>query len=61
MQVSAPLVDVGKKLICQMFQLPLIFIARTKFFKKRQLLGHVMFWVGIFTGPSLLSLLYLMF
>ena len=43
----------------QMMQLPLVSLARTKWMRGRKTLGNVMFWVGIFTGPSFLCSLYL--
>ncbi|KAI1344944.1 MBOAT family protein [Xylariaceae sp. FL0016] len=49
----------GYLLILQMFQLPLVRLSRTKFLRNRKTLGNIMFWVGIFTGPSLLCSLYL--
>lgn len=49
----------GYLLVLQMFQLPLVSLSRTKWLKGRQTLGNVMFWVGIFTGPSILCSLYL--
>ncbi|OLN86346.1 Sterol O-acyltransferase 2 [Colletotrichum chlorophyti] len=49
----------GYLLILQMCQLPLVQLSRTKWMKGRKTLGNVMFWLGIFTGPSLLCSLYL--
>jgi len=43
----------------QMLQLPLVAMARIKWIRERKVLGNLMFWVGIFTGPSLLCSLYL--
>ena len=43
----------------QMMQLPLVSLARTKWMRGRKTLGNVVFWVGIFTGPSFLRSLYL--
>ncbi|KAF3760512.1 MBOAT-domain-containing protein [Cryphonectria parasitica EP155] len=49
----------GYLLMLQMFQLPLVRLSRTKWLKGRQTLGNVIFWLGIFTGPSTLCSLYL--
>ncbi|KAI5807983.1 MBOAT, membrane-bound O-acyltransferase family-domain-containing protein [Peziza echinospora] len=49
----------GYLLCMQMLQIPLVFMSRTKLFKDRETLGNVMFWVGIYTGPSFLCSLYL--
>jgi sterol O-acyltransferase len=43
----------------QMLQLPLVALSRTKFMRGRMILGNVLFWVGIWTGPSFLSASYL--
>lgn len=45
----------------QMFQLPLIQIMRSKFFKKYPVLANVFFWDGIVLGPTLLCTMYLVF
>ncbi|KAK2625274.1 hypothetical protein QTJ16_005643 [Diplocarpon rosae] len=49
----------GYLLIMQMLQLPLVSLSRTRWLKGRATLGNLIFWVGIFTGPSLLCSLYL--
>ncbi|KAL2205583.1 hypothetical protein CC79DRAFT_1343774 [Sarocladium strictum] len=49
----------GYLLVMQMCQLPLVQLSRTKWLKGRQILGNLIFWLGIFTGPSLLCSLYL--
>lgn len=49
----------GYLLILQMCQLPLVQLSRTKWLKGRKTLGNLIFWLGIFTGPSLLCSLYL--
>ncbi|KAI2638896.1 MBOAT family protein [Hypomontagnella submonticulosa] len=49
----------GYLLILQMFQLPLVRMSRTKWLRNQKTLGNMIFWVGIFTGPSLLCSLYL--
>ena len=45
----------------QMFQLPLVQIMRSKFFKKYPVLANVFFWDGIVLGPTLLCTMYLVF
>ncbi|KAJ5088126.1 Sterol O-acyltransferase [Penicillium angulare] len=45
----------GYLLIMQMSQLPLVALSRTRLMRGRRLIGNVFFWLGIFTGPSLLS------
>jgi sterol O-acyltransferase len=42
-----------------MSQLPLVWLSRTRFMRGRRLVGNIFFWLGIFTGPSLLCSLYL--
>ncbi|KAF6790403.1 Sterol O-acyltransferase 2 [Colletotrichum sojae] len=49
----------GYLLFLQMCQLPLVQLSRTDWMKGRKTLGNVIFWFGIFTGPSLLCSLYL--
>ncbi|KAG6015293.1 hypothetical protein E4U54_003782 [Claviceps lovelessii] len=49
----------GYLLVLQMCQLPLVRLSRTKWLKGRKTLGNLIFWLGIFTGPSLLCSLYL--
>ncbi|CAL5874884.1 uncharacterized protein PFLUO_LOCUS9186 [Penicillium psychrofluorescens] len=49
----------GYLLILQMCQLPLVALSRTRLLRGQRLLGNVIFWLGIFTGPSLLCSLYL--
>ncbi|KAI5927040.1 MBOAT family protein [Camillea tinctor] len=49
----------GYLLALQMCQLPLVSLSRTRWLKGRTTLGNIIFWVGIFTGPSLLCSLYL--
>jgi sterol O-acyltransferase len=43
----------------QLMQLPLVSLSRTKLLKGRELLGNVVFWFGLFVGPSILTSLYL--
>ncbi|KAK0742893.1 MBOAT, membrane-bound O-acyltransferase family-domain-containing protein [Schizothecium vesticola] len=49
----------GYLLLLQMFQLPLVKLSRTRWLRDKAALGNVMFWFGIFTGPSILCSLYL--
>ncbi|KAG6120007.1 hypothetical protein E4U14_004343 [Claviceps sp. LM454 group G7] len=49
----------GYLLVLQMCQLPLVRLSRTKWLKGRRTLGNLIFWLGIFEGPSLLCSLYL--
>ncbi|KKA27777.1 hypothetical protein TD95_004714, partial [Thielaviopsis punctulata] len=48
----------GYLLAMQMCQLPLVALSRSRFLKGRKTLGNLIFWLGIFTGPSLLCSLY---
>ncbi|XXH03593.1 fimbrin [Hypoxylon texense] len=49
----------GYLLILQMCQLPLVKLSRTRWLRNQETLGNMLFWAGIFTGPSLLCSLYL--
>ncbi|KAK4159317.1 MBOAT, membrane-bound O-acyltransferase family-domain-containing protein [Cladorrhinum sp. PSN259] len=49
----------GYLLFLQMCQLPLVSLSRTKWLRHRATLGNIIFWLGIFTGPSILCSLYL--
>ncbi|KAF7858600.1 hypothetical protein EAF04_009200 [Stromatinia cepivora] len=49
----------GYLLVLQMCQIPLTIMGQTKWMKGKKTLGNVLFWIGIFTGPSLLCSLYL--
>lgn len=49
----------GYLLFLQMMQIPLVQLSRSRFLKGRATLGNLIFWIGIFTGPSLLCSLYL--
>ncbi|KAL2017858.1 hypothetical protein VTK56DRAFT_1603 [Thermocarpiscus australiensis] len=49
----------GYLLFLQMCQLPLVRLSRTKWLRHRATLGNMIFWLGIFTGPSILCSLYL--
>jgi len=43
----------------QLAQVPLVALSRTKMFKGHSTLGNVIFWFGLFWGPSLITTLYL--
>ncbi|ERT01868.1 hypothetical protein HMPREF1624_00162 [Sporothrix schenckii ATCC 58251] len=49
----------GYLLFLQMCQLPLVRLSRTRWMRNRQTLGNIMFWAGIFMGPTILCSLYL--
>ncbi|CAK7205937.1 Sterol O-acyltransferase 2 (Sterol-ester synthase 2) [Sporothrix eucalyptigena] len=49
----------GYLLFLQMCQLPLVRLSRIKWMRNRQTLGNIMFWGGIFVGPTILCSLYL--
>jgi sterol O-acyltransferase len=43
----------------QLAQMPLVAFSRSKYMKDRRVLGNIIFWVGLFVGPSMLTALYL--
>lgn len=43
----------------QLLQLPMVSFSRSKLMKGRVVLGNVIFWMGLFVGPSFLTSLYL--
>jgi sterol O-acyltransferase len=43
----------------QLMQVPLAMLGRTKLLKGKDLLGNVVFWFGLFVGPSVITALYL--
>lgn len=43
----------------QLVQMPLVSLSRSKLMKGRVVLGNVIFWIGLFVGPSFLTSLYL--
>nr|XP_023908651.1 probable sterol O-acyltransferase 1 [Quercus suber] len=43
----------------QLLQMPLVMVSRSKLLKGRVVLGNVIFWMGLFVGPSILTSLYL--
>ncbi|KAK8206489.1 Sterol O-acyltransferase 2 (Sterol-ester synthase 2) [Zalaria obscura] len=44
----------------QLLQMPLVSLSRTKLLKGRNLLGNIIFWIGLFVGPSVLTSFYLL-
>lgn len=49
----------GYLFMMQLMQMPLAMISKTKLLKDKVVLGNVVFWFGLFIGPSLLASLYL--
>ena len=49
----------GYLFACQLLQVPLVALSRTRFFRARGVVGNVVFWIGLFVGPSVLTSLYL--
>jgi sterol O-acyltransferase len=49
----------GYLFVMQLLQLPLASLSRTKLLRGRQTLGNLLFWFGLFVGPSILTSLYL--
>jgi sterol O-acyltransferase len=43
----------------QLAQIPLAALSRTRVLKGRDMLGNVVFWIGLFIGPSVITGLYL--
>ncbi|KAI9676503.1 MAG: acyl-CoA/sterol acyltransferase [Caeruleum heppii] len=43
----------------QMMQVPLVMLNRTRWLRDKKVLGNLVFWLGIMTGPSFLCSLYL--
>ena len=43
----------------QLLQMPLAAMSRTRWMKGKTVVGNVMFWMGLFVGPSFLTSLYL--
>lgn len=44
----------------QLLQIPVVSVMNTKFMKGREVLGNVVFWFGMFIGPSVLTSFYLL-
>lgn len=51
----------GYLFLLQMSQIPLVMVSRTKYLRDKRVLGNVIFWIGICTGPSIMCSLYLTF
>ncbi|KAK9369706.1 MBOAT, membrane-bound O-acyltransferase family-domain-containing protein [Lipomyces kononenkoae] len=51
----------GYLLVLQMLQLPLVQLSKTQVLKNNKILGNIIFWIGIYTGPSMMCMLYLTF
>ncbi|KAF1832468.1 sterol o-acyltransferas-like protein 2 [Decorospora gaudefroyi] len=49
----------GYLFMFQLTQLPLAAFSKTKFMKGRDTLGNIVFWFGLFIGPSVITSLYL--
>ena len=49
----------GYLFLMQLMQVPLVMMSRTRLLKGKDVLGNVVFWIGMFVGPSLLTSLYL--
>ncbi|KAF2108324.1 MBOAT, membrane-bound O-acyltransferase family-domain-containing protein [Lophiotrema nucula] len=43
----------------QLLQVPLAMLSKTRLMKNQETLGNIVFWFGIFLGPSLIASLYL--
>ncbi|KAK9448673.1 MBOAT, membrane-bound O-acyltransferase family-domain-containing protein [Limtongia smithiae] len=51
----------GYLLVLQMLQLPLVQLSKTALFRDNEVFGRIIFWFGIYTGPSMMCMLYLTF
>lgn len=51
----------GYLLLFQMSQVPMIFLSLSEFMKKRKVLGNIICWAGFLSGPSMITILYLMY
>lgn len=51
----------GYLLLFQMSQIPMIFLSQSKFMKNRKVLGNIICWTGFLSGPSMITILYLMY
>jgi sterol O-acyltransferase len=49
----------GYLFFMQLSQIPLAMLSRTKMLKGRKVLGNIIFWFGLFLGPSIITSLYL--
>ncbi|QPG94105.1 hypothetical protein C2857_004669 [Epichloe festucae Fl1] len=50
----------GYGFICQMLQLPIVMLQRTRFIRGRQTLNNVCFWISMIIGLSLMCALYVL-
>jgi len=50
----------GYLLTVQLLQIPLVALSRSKLLKGKNTLGNVVFWIGLFVGPSVLTSFYLL-
>ncbi|KAF4121851.1 sterol O-acyltransferase [Geosmithia morbida] len=50
----------GYGFVCQMLQLPIFFIQRTRWVKGRQTLNNVFFWISMIMGLSMICALYVL-
>ena len=50
----------GYLMVAQMSQLPMVAVSKMRCMRGRKVLGNLLFWIGIFTGPSILCSLYLL-
>lgn len=49
----------GYLFFMQLSQIPLAMLSRTRMLKGRKVLGNMIFWIGLFLGPSIITSLYL--
>jgi sterol O-acyltransferase len=49
----------GYLFFMQISQIPLAMLSRTRMLKGRKVIGNMIFWIGLFLGPSIISSLYL--
>ncbi|KAG5961407.1 hypothetical protein E4U57_007679 [Claviceps arundinis] len=50
----------GYGFVCQMMQLPIVMLQRTKFIRARKTLNNVCFWISMILGLSLMCALYVL-
>ncbi|KAF2005792.1 sterol o-acyltransferas-like protein 2 [Amniculicola lignicola CBS 123094] len=49
----------GYLFVLQLSQVPLAMLSKTRLMKGRDTLGNLIFWIGLFIGPSMITSLYL--
>jgi sterol O-acyltransferase len=49
----------GYLFVLQLSQVPLAMVSKTRLMKGRDTLGNLIFWIGLFIGPSMITSLYL--